>query len=489
MRQTGNYKQMLDKLEDIEEFPGDIKLGEGLHSVVKKVRSKKDGKIYALKKINLKNVAKEDCDNLKREIEIHRRLEHPHVIRFVDCLQIEFDVYVLLELAVNNAVFYFIPTNLGLPEAFAFRFLYQAAEAVAFIHSKGIMHRDIKPENLLVDENFNLKLSDFGWAREIGSRRLSICGTFEYMAPEILNESGHGKAVDVWALGVFFYELLHGKAPYPGTTFRELKASVNTKELSLREGLSPQASGLLIRLLSQDPRRRPKAVELLKMLGAPPPPLAPQDIEFLHSRYGLPPASDISPAFYAVPVRLRQLDHHARLMYQLSDDAVSPLAMPRQRPFSADKLTDLKSLKSDKDQYSLLHFARERYMNSTIVSLAIETRFDLDEGGRIILLERDCDWQDALFQQEKRMHISGKILFVICFDPALKCFKIEAVREENQKFVVRKLINETLKNMPLAKIKEHAELKDTISINSSGVLAFAKTLYCAVAISKLSIAS
>jgi len=84
--------------------------------------------------------------------------------------------------------------------------------ALKYLHSLGIAHWDIKPENLLLDEKFRIKLCDFGWATIVNQKELkrSLCGTMEYMSPEVLFEMGHDYKVDTWALGILLFELLHG---------------------------------------------------------------------------------------------------------------------------------------------------------------------------------------------------------------------------------------------------------------------------------------
>lgn len=100
-----------------------------------------------------------------------------------------------------------------MPERVALRFFYQTVLAVDYLHRLGILHRDIKPENLLLDRDFNIKLCDFGWSCRWNPRepRTSICGTYEYMSPEIVLDQRHDSKVDTWCLGVLLYELLHGE--------------------------------------------------------------------------------------------------------------------------------------------------------------------------------------------------------------------------------------------------------------------------------------
>lgn len=90
------------------------------------------------------------------------------------------------------------------------------AKAIDYLHQKGIVHRDIKPENVLLDENFNVKLCDFGLSCQIDSNELrtSVCGTEEYMSPEVFLRKGYSKKVDIWCMGILFYEMLMGLPPF-----------------------------------------------------------------------------------------------------------------------------------------------------------------------------------------------------------------------------------------------------------------------------------
>ena len=144
---------------------------------------------------------------------MHRTLSHPNIIRFVDCLQINSLVYMLLEHAPNSSVFYYIHAFEGLPYKVALRFFYQTALAIKYLHDRRLLHRDLKPENLLLDEHFNVKLCDFGWTCHLpeGHTRNSVCGTIEYMCPEILNNSCYDEKVDIWGLGILLYEFLFGQ--------------------------------------------------------------------------------------------------------------------------------------------------------------------------------------------------------------------------------------------------------------------------------------
>jgi aurora kinase len=122
-------------------------------------------------------------------------------------------VYILLENATNSSVFYYIHAREGLPEKIALRFFYQVALAIEYLHDQKIIHRDLKPENLLLDCDFNVKLCDFGWSCYLpdSEMRRSLCGTIEYMCPEILNNELYDESTDIWALGILLYEFLFGR--------------------------------------------------------------------------------------------------------------------------------------------------------------------------------------------------------------------------------------------------------------------------------------
>jgi len=126
-------------------------------------------------------------------------------------------IYILLEHAGNGNLYFYIHSREGLPEKLALRFFYQTALAVKHLHDRNIIHRDIKPENILFDENFNIKLCDLGWSvehKEEDNMRETICGTYEYMSPEIVLKRKHDSKVDIWCLGILLYEMLHGAPPF-----------------------------------------------------------------------------------------------------------------------------------------------------------------------------------------------------------------------------------------------------------------------------------
>lgn len=131
-----------------------------------------------------------------------------------------------------------------------------------------IAHRDIKPENILLDHNFKVKLCDFGWANFMNGiqPRTSICGTFEYMSPEIVHNMSHTVSVDIWSLGILLYELLHGKAPFNGSSLEDIKKEFVTRQVRLKSNLTSETKNLIKTLLKQNFQKRVSATEIIKLM-------------------------------------------------------------------------------------------------------------------------------------------------------------------------------------------------------------------------------
>ena len=131
-----------------------------------------------------------------------------------------------MDYAKNQTVFNLIKKNDGMREKVAFKYFIDTVAAINYLHENNMVHRDLKPENLLIDDEGNVKLCDFGWCVELNDKdRSTFCGTYEYMAPEIINESPYSSGIDIWSLGVLLYELIHGYSP-----FRAKKVVNNDRE-------------------------------------------------------------------------------------------------------------------------------------------------------------------------------------------------------------------------------------------------------------------
>lgn len=248
----------LKKLSDIE-LLDDAVIGLGACSKVVRCRHREDGKVYALKIVDMARISELDGAHLRHEVELHRDLIHPNIVRYYDSMGEGAFVYVLLEYCSRNTLYFFIHVKHGLPDILALRFFYQTACAIQYMHSKNIIHRDIKPENLLMDENYNIKVCDMGWACKLTPQkpnRHSVAGTFEYMAPEVVFDYGHGYAADVWTLGILLYEMLHGSCPFTAESHEEMKREFEQRKVQYSMKVGKPTQELLNRILERDPSKR-----------------------------------------------------------------------------------------------------------------------------------------------------------------------------------------------------------------------------------------
>jgi serine/threonine protein kinase len=193
-------------------------LGSGAFGDVFLTKHKLDDKFYAVKQMQKSKIDEAGAtkDIIIREINIHSRLSHENIIKLYSYEEDQEAYYLILEHANAGSLFSLLKKKQnGFDEAAAFKYFIQAASAVQFLHENGLVHRDIKPENLLLNEDGTVKLCDFGWCVEIAmGNRQTFCGTYEYMAPEVIREKPYNQSIDVWSLGILLYELLHGYSPF-----------------------------------------------------------------------------------------------------------------------------------------------------------------------------------------------------------------------------------------------------------------------------------
>ena len=181
---------------------GSKTLGVGSSGFVELITSSQDlSKMYALKTINIQSAAIRA--NIIEEIRLQSNLKHPNIIQLYNSQIQENKAYIFLEYAKNGDLFHALYNNLPMSMKSLLKIFYQTTKAIQYMHSKGILHRDLKPENILLDDFNNAKLCDFGWSVELSAqyRRQSLCGTTEYMAPEIYGKQKQTEKTDVWALG------------------------------------------------------------------------------------------------------------------------------------------------------------------------------------------------------------------------------------------------------------------------------------------------
>lgn len=197
-------------------------LGSGTFGRVKLVRHKPTGAAYALKILNKASVvAYKQQRNVVNEKSVMAQCSHPFLLKLYTTYKDATRLYLLIEFVQGGELFTYLhatPSSPGrLPNDHARFYASHVLMALEYLHERCIVYRDLKPENLLIDPQGYLKVVDFGFAKVVDDRTYTLCGTTEYLAPELVLGKGHNRGVDYWALGVLIYEMVVGHSPFAGS--------------------------------------------------------------------------------------------------------------------------------------------------------------------------------------------------------------------------------------------------------------------------------
>jgi|EP00670_Eutreptiella_braarudii_P003167 serine/threonine protein kinase len=243
-------------------------LGKGHFSKVKLGVHIKTKKQVAIKIMERKALLEEGMEEqLKREIAIMRKLNHPNVTQLYEVFQTTKHVYLILELVTGGELFDKIVEKKRFPENLARDYFQQLVLGTYYCHIHDVAHRDLKPENLLLDDKGVLKISDFGLSNlqphsgsghvQPGMQLHTMCGTPEYVAPEVLRDQGYnGFTADIWSCGVILYVMLAGSLPFRDTEASTVFQKIKTAQYEMKSFFGPGAKDLIRHLLVVDPNQR-----------------------------------------------------------------------------------------------------------------------------------------------------------------------------------------------------------------------------------------
>lgn len=244
----------------IEDFETIRMLGRGEYGKVLLVRKKASGELFALKILKKKLISeKNQIQHTKAERSILQRADHPFIVRLRYAFHSSLKLYLALEYCPGGELYFHINQQKTFPEARAKFYAACIVLALDYLHSLNIIYRDLKPENIVIDSEGYPKITDFGLAKENISFRdmtKTVCGTPEYIAPEIILRQGHGQAVDWWSLGCIIYEMLIGLPPFYLEERREIYRNIIQKQVKFTAPINPVARDLITKLLKKEPSQR-----------------------------------------------------------------------------------------------------------------------------------------------------------------------------------------------------------------------------------------
>ena len=231
-----------------------VTLGLGSFGRVRLAQYRATGKYYAIKMMNKAAVLQmKQLDHIRSEKNILIQVAYPFVVNMYGTFTDETTIYMVFEYVCGGEFFTLLRNEDKLPNDQARFYATEIALTLSFLHNLKIVYRDLKPENLLIDKDGHLKITDFGFAKEVEDRTFTLCGTPDYIAPEIIRNKGHNKGADWWAFGVLLFEMLAGYPPFYdesggfGTYKKILKGVVEYPD-----DITPEAVDLMSKLLVAD---------------------------------------------------------------------------------------------------------------------------------------------------------------------------------------------------------------------------------------------
>ncbi|WFD23221.1 polo kinase [Malassezia equina] len=294
--------------------------------------------------------SKKNRQKILAEIMIHKSLKHVHIVGFEDVFEDADNVYFVLELCHNGNMNDIVKRRGPYLEAEARYYMVQILAGIQHMHNNSIIHRDLKLGNLFLDKNMQVKIGDFGLAALLKypeERKKTVCGTPNYIAPEILYDQGEGHSfeVDIWSVGVILYTLLVGRPPFQTSNVQKIYDRIrrNEYEIPAEANLSPESQALIRQILSQRPSERPSLHEIMDhpWLRAGTVPLSVPSSAVFHK----PHIPTLSSAESLRNFEQLKANAHWRTEEEEAADAVA-----EQPPATRDGLQQLEAAEEDRDR-------------------------------------------------------------------------------------------------------------------------------------------
>ena len=235
-------------------------LGTGSFGRVLLVRYKNNNNLYAMKvliKEQIKHTHQEIHTKTERDLMV--KINNPFIINIKFAFQDKTRLYIVTEFMQGGDIFYHLHSIGKFPEPRAKFYFIELILAIEHLHKNNMIYRDLKPENILMDIDGHLRISDFGLSKILkkwDEKTYSLCGTPQYLAPEVLSNKGYDKNIDWWSLGVLFYEMITGYLPFYIPKNSKIELDTFNDPIQFPENISPEAQDIIKKLLIIDPKKR-----------------------------------------------------------------------------------------------------------------------------------------------------------------------------------------------------------------------------------------
>ncbi|CAK9798983.1 Serine/threonine-protein kinase polo [Anthophora quadrimaculata] len=242
--------------------------GKGGFAKCYEIRETKSHRVFAGKIVPKSQITKSNQrEKMTQEICIHQTLNHKNVVGFYGFFDDPQNVYIILELCRKRSMMELHKRRKALTECETRYYMKQILDGVNYLHQNKIIHRDLKLGNLFLSDDLQVKIGDFGLATRLqhdGERKKTLCGTPNYIAPEILTKAGHSYEVDIWSIGCIMYTLLVGKPPFETSSLKETYNRIKQVQYKIPTNINTIAMNMISNMLQGNPSKRPSITKLMK---------------------------------------------------------------------------------------------------------------------------------------------------------------------------------------------------------------------------------
>lgn len=232
-------------------------LGTGSFGRVHLIRSNHNGRFYALKALNKHTIYKlKQVEHTNDERRMLSLVSYPFIVRLWGTFQDSQNVFMVMDYIEGGELFSLLRKSQRFPNPVAKFYAAEVCLALEYLHEKDIIYRDLKPENILLDKNGHIKLTDFGFAKYVPDVTYTLCGTPDYIAPEVVSTKPYNKSVDWWSFGILIYEMICGYTPFYDSNTMKTYENILNAELKFPPFVSADVQDLLAKLITRDLSKR-----------------------------------------------------------------------------------------------------------------------------------------------------------------------------------------------------------------------------------------